>query len=78
MNTNITPAFHGSDLEKIAAYYHIPQESIINFGANVNPLGLSPSVKSALADNLDVITPVSGQGLQSPSRNHSCILQRQH
>ena len=49
MNTNITPAFHGSDLEKIAAYYHIPQESIINFGANVNPLGLSPSVKSALA-----------------------------
>lgn len=56
MNTNITPAFHGSDLEKIAAYYHIPQESIINFGANVNPLGLSPSVKSALADNLDVIT----------------------
>ena len=44
MNTNITPAFHGSDLEKIAAYYHIPQESIINFGANVNPCLLYTSL----------------------------------
>ena len=33
--------FHGSDLEKIAEYYHIPKEAIVMFGANVNPLGLS-------------------------------------
>ena len=56
MNTTITPAFHGSDLEQIAAWYQIPQESVVSFAANVNPLGLSPSVKAALTDNLDVIT----------------------
>jgi threonine-phosphate decarboxylase len=56
MNKSMTPAFHGSDLEQIAAYYHIPQESIISFGANVNPLGISPLVKAALCDNLDIIT----------------------
>ena len=44
---NQRPEFHGSDLEKIAAYYHIPASEIpgiIKFGANVNPLGLSESV----------------------------------
>ena len=37
---NQRPEFHGSDLEKIAAYYHIPASEIpgiIKFGANVNP-----------------------------------------
>ena len=33
--------FHGSDLEKVATYYHIPQEQIVCFSANVNPLGVS-------------------------------------
>ena len=31
------PAFHGSDIEQIEQYYKIPAESIIKFGANVNP-----------------------------------------
>lgn len=50
------PEFHGSDLEKIAEYYHIDQNSIIKFGANVNPLGLSDTVKKDLATHLDVIS----------------------
>lgn len=50
------PEFHGSDLEKIEEYYHIPQEEIVCFSANVNPLGLSESVKEKLAANLDIIT----------------------
>lgn len=50
------PAFHGSDLEQIEAHYGIPQEQIVSFGANVNPLGLSPSVKQALMEHLDIIT----------------------
>lgn len=58
------PAFHGSDLEKIAEYYHLPQEEIISFGANVNPLGLSASVKKKLMDNLDIIS-------RYPDRNYS-------
>lgn len=53
---NKRPAFHGSDLEEIEKYYQIPKEEIVGFGANVNPLGLSPAVKQAIADNLDIIT----------------------
>ncbi len=50
------PAFHGSDLEKIEEIYHIPKDTIIPFGANVNPLGLSERVRQDLAEHLDVIT----------------------
>ena len=42
---NTRPVFHGSDIEKICEYYHLRKEEIINFGANVNPLGLSENVK---------------------------------
>ncbi|MDD6069301.1 MAG: histidinol-phosphate transaminase [Clostridiales bacterium] len=48
-------AFHGSDLEKIAAIYNIRQEDIIPFASNVNPLGISPMAKQALIDNIDAI-----------------------
>lgn len=50
------PEFHGSDLEKIAEYYQIPQSEIVLFGANVNPLGLSRKAKEELTANLDIIT----------------------
>ena len=56
--------FHGSDLEKIEEYYHIPKEEIIQFGANVNPLGLSDTVKSELAAHLDIISSY-------PDRNYT-------
>lgn len=63
MSTQKAPAFHGSDLEAISAYYKIPQESIVGFGANVNPLGLSDYVRRSLCENLDVIT-------RYPDRNY--------
>ena len=50
------PVFHGSDIEKICEYYNLKKEDIVNFGANVNPLGLSPHVKEAIADNLDLLS----------------------
>lgn len=53
---NTKPVFHGSDIEKICEYYHLKKEDIINFGANVNPLGLSSSVKAALASHLDILS----------------------
>ncbi len=53
---NKIPQFHGSDLEAVAEYFHLPQEEIICFGANVNPLGLSSNVKNKLAQNLDIIS----------------------
>lgn len=48
--------FHGSDLEKIEQYFGIKKEEIIGFGANVNPLGISPRLREGLADHIDVIT----------------------
>ncbi len=60
--------FHGSDLEKIAEYYHIPKKEIIKFGANVNPLGLSDTVKQALLTNLDIISSY-------PDRNYTSLKQ---
>lgn len=61
-----TPQFHGSDLEEIEKYYHIPKEEVICFGANVNPLGLSKQVKQTLADHLDIITTY-------PDRNYTSL-----
>ena len=51
-----TTAFHGSDLEKIEAAYGIKKEDIINFAANVNPLGFSKKAAGVLADDLSIIS----------------------
>lgn len=48
--------FHGSDLEKIEAVYHIKKEDIISFSANVNPLGISYRLRETLSKKLDAIT----------------------
>ena len=48
--------FHGSDLEKIEEIYGIPKEQITSFSANVNPLGISPKLRSSLIDHIDAIT----------------------
>jgi threonine-phosphate decarboxylase len=48
--------FHGSDLEKIEQYYGIKKEDITSFSANVNPLGISPKLRTTLADKIDAIT----------------------
>lgn len=39
------PQFHGSDTAAVAAFYHVPVDKIVCFGANVNPLGLSKNLK---------------------------------
>ena len=51
-----TMHFHGSDIEAIEAYYGIPKETIVGFGANVNPLGLSQKLQTEIANNLHIIT----------------------
>ena len=47
--------FHGSDLEKIETIYGIKKENVISFSANVNPLGISPQLKSTLSERIDAI-----------------------
>lgn len=53
---NTRPVFHGSDIEKICEYYHLKKGDITNFGANVNPLGLSENVRAAIAGHLDLLS----------------------
>ena len=57
--------FHGSDLEKIEQIYGIKKEEIVSFSANVNPLGVSPLLRTALSEQIDVIT--TGTWLKSDS-----------
>lgn len=51
-----TDHFHGSDLELIEKIYGIKKEDIISFSANVNPLGISPKLKTTLSEHIDAIT----------------------
>ena len=70
------PEFHGSDLEKIEEYYHIPKEEIVSFGANVNPLGLSFAVKEKLAENLDIISTYPDRNYKSLKKaisDYACV-----
>ena len=50
------PVFHGSDIEKICSYYNLKKEDIVKFGANVNPLGLSPKASKAIAEHVDLLS----------------------
>ncbi len=50
-----TDHFHGSDLEMIEKVYGIKKEDIISYSANVNPLGISPKLKSTLSSQIDAI-----------------------
>jgi threonine-phosphate decarboxylase len=47
--------FHGSDLETIEKVYGIKKEDIVSFSANVNPLGISPKLRSTLSERIDAI-----------------------
>lgn len=44
---------HGGNIYKFAAQKGIAPDAIIDFSANINPLGLSPSGAEAIAHNLD-------------------------
>ena len=46
---------HGGDLDAIEKTYGIPKNEIIDFSANINPLGFPESVKKALAENIDIV-----------------------
>ena len=60
------PQFHGSDTAAVAAFYHIPEDEIVCFGANVNPLGLSDTLKADLAAHLDLLSSY-------PDRNYTAL-----
>ncbi|MBR1443248.1 MAG: aminotransferase class I/II-fold pyridoxal phosphate-dependent enzyme, partial [Firmicutes bacterium] len=47
---------HGGDLDYIHRVYNIPRDEIIDFSGNVNPIGISPSVKKAITENIDLLS----------------------
>jgi len=55
MKTN-NQHFHGSDVEKVCATYNLDPNAIVNFAANVNPLGISKEVQNQLAKRLDLLS----------------------
>ena len=61
------PVFHGSDIEKICSYYNLKKENIVKFGANVNPLGLSPKAGRAIAEHVDILSSY-------PDREYTSLL----
>lgn len=60
------PQFHGSDTAAVAAFYHVPADEIVCFGANVNPLGLSEKLKEDLSAHLDLLSSY-------PDRNYTAL-----
>ena len=69
------PVFHGSDIEKICSYYNLKKENIVKFGANVNPLGLSPKAGRAIAEHVDILSSLPGQRIHIPSEYDFQLLQ---
>ncbi len=64
-----TDHFHGSDLETIEKVYGIKKEDVISFSANVNPLGISPKLRTTLAQRIDAI-------MSYPDREYSSLRQK--
>lgn len=62
---NTRPVFHGSDIEKICDYYKLDPKSIVNFGANVNPLGFPETVRLAVSEHLDILSSYPDRSYQS-------------
>ena len=60
--------FHGSDLEKVEAYYGIKIEDIIPFAGNVYPLGISPLLMNSMASLIELILWGGGGGLRGGGR----------
>ena len=56
---------HGSDLEKVEAYYGIKKEDIIPFAGNVNPLGISPLLKKSMASHIESISEYPDRDIKS-------------
>lgn len=47
---------HGGNIDEICRVYNIDRESITDFSANINPLGLNLNIKNSIIDNLsDVV-----------------------
>ncbi len=44
---------HGGNIREATQRYNLPSGSILDFSANINPLGLSPCIKGIVTNNID-------------------------
>lgn len=47
---------HGGELDKISRKYNINRDKIIDFSANINPMGISEAVKQSIVSNVEKIS----------------------
>lgn len=47
---------HGGNIKEISGTYKIPEDKIIDFSNNINPLGISPGIKRILNRSLNSLT----------------------
>ena len=52
INTNFKPAVHGGNVFEAVRDAHLSPNKILDFSANINPLGPSPKVLEAIKNNL--------------------------
>ncbi|MEA1924152.1 MAG: threonine-phosphate decarboxylase CobD [Pseudomonadota bacterium] len=73
MKETITMAVHGGEVFRLAAQAGIDPENIIDFSANINPLGLPPGVDKAMRESLKTLANYPEIGAESLRR---CVAKR--
>ncbi|MCD6532495.1 MAG: threonine-phosphate decarboxylase [Deltaproteobacteria bacterium] len=73
MKQTVTMAVHGGEVFRLAAQAGIEPENIIDFSANINPLGLPPGVDKELHDGLRNLANYPEIGAESLCR---CVAER--
>ena len=66
---------HGGEVFRLAAEAGIEPEKIIDFSANINPLGLPPGVRKAMQESLKTLAHYPEIGAESLRR---CVARRHH
>ena len=46
---------HGGNIEELTRKYNLDKEKLIDFSANINPLGLNENVKKAIIEAIEEI-----------------------
>ncbi|MEA3331990.1 MAG: threonine-phosphate decarboxylase CobD [Pseudomonadota bacterium] len=75
MKQTVTMAVHGGEVFRLAAQAGIDPENIIDFSANINPLGLPPGVDKAMRESLKTLANYPEIGAESLCR---CVARRHH
>ena len=51
----MSKVIHGGNVDELSRKYNLDKEKLIDFSANINPLGVNEKVKKAIIDALDKV-----------------------